>query len=80
MNGLDPTARHNFLNNLKEIRSRGNTVLISTHILSDLEKLNVEDITMIKEGKIVYTGPATADIEKTYEEHFIDKSSAKIEF
>ena len=45
---------------------------MSTHILSDLQKL-ADDITMIKDGKIVFTGPKTDDIEKTYEDYFVEK-------
>jgi hypothetical protein len=29
---------------------------------------------MIKDGRIVYTGPKTDDIEKTYEDYFVDKN------
>jgi ABC-2 type transport system ATP-binding protein len=70
-NGLDPSFRHNLFNNLKAIREKGVTILMSTHILSDLQKL-ADDITMIKEGKIVYTGPKTGDIEETYKKYFIE--------
>lgn len=71
-NGLDPSFRQDLFNNLKAIRNKGGTILMSTHILSDLQKL-ADDITMIRGGEIVHTGPKTADIEKTYEEYFIEK-------
>jgi len=51
---------------------------MSTHILSDLQKL-ADDITMIRRGKIVYSGPKTADIEKTYEDYFIKKGERLFE-
>nr|CAG8454500.1 11755_t:CDS:2 [Entrophospora candida] len=69
-NGLDPSFRHDLFDNLKAIREKGGTILMSTHILSDLQKL-ADDITMIKGGEIVYTGPKTDDIEETYEEYFV---------
>jgi ABC-2 type transport system ATP-binding protein len=72
-NGLDPSFRAKLSKELDNVRKRGGTVLFSTHILADLQKL-ADDITMIKKGKIVYSGIKTADIEKTYEEYFIDKS------
>lgn len=72
-NGLDPSFRASLSKELDNIRKRGGTVLFSTHILADLQKL-ADDITMIKKGRIVYSGVKTADIEKTYEEYFIDKS------
>jgi ABC-2 type transport system ATP-binding protein len=72
-NGLDPSIREDLFNELKSIRNNGGTILLSTHILSDLQKL-ADDITMIKSGKIVYTGPKSADIEETYREYFISKN------
>ena len=71
-NGLDPSFRQDLFNNLKAIREKGGTILMSTHILSDLQKL-ADDITMIKGGEIVYSGEKTADIEKTYEDYFVEK-------
>jgi ABC-2 type transport system ATP-binding protein len=76
-NGLDPSFRQSLFNSLKKIKERGETILISTHILSDLQKL-ADDITMIKGGEIVYTGKTTADIEKTYDDYFVE--SGKILF
>ncbi|CAG8708682.1 1385_t:CDS:2, partial [Ambispora leptoticha] len=71
-NGLDPSLRRDLFNNLKGIRDKGGTILLSTHILSDLDKL-ADDITMIKKGEIVYTGQKTADVEQTYEDYFFEK-------
>lgn len=73
-NGLDPTKRTLLIRKIKEIRDRGGTILMSTHILSDLQEL-ADEITMIKPTKggsqIVYSGPKTADIQKTYEQYFV---------
>jgi len=77
-NGLDPSFRQDLFNNLKNIKEQGGTILMSTHILSDLQKL-ADDITMIKRGKIVYTGTKTADIEQTYEDYFIEKGKKMFE-
>jgi len=77
-NGLDPSFRQDLFNNLLDIKARGATILMSTHILSDLQKL-ADDITMIKRGRIVYSGPKTADIEKTYEDYFIEKGQGLFE-
>ncbi|WNE40564.1 MAG: Linearmycin resistance ATP-binding protein LnrL [Mycoplasmataceae bacterium] len=77
-NGLDPSFRQDLFNSLKEIKEKGGTILMSTHILSDLQKL-ADDITMIKGGKIVYTGKKTTDIEKTYEDYFVEKGNKLFE-
>ena len=63
--GLDPSYRGILLKQLEKIRERGGTVLISSHILSDLQKL-VDSVTLIDKGKIVYTGEKTSDIKKMY--------------
>jgi ABC-type multidrug transport system ATPase subunit len=64
--GLDPSYRSILLKQLEKFRGRGGTVLVSSHILSDLQKL-ADEITMIREGEIVYSGPKTDDIEESYE-------------
>lgn len=63
--GLDPSYRGILLRQLEQVRQRGGTVLISSHILSDLQKL-VDSATLINKGKIVYTGEKPADIEEMY--------------
>jgi len=70
--GLDPSYRNILLKQLDKFRERGGTVLVSSHILSDLQKL-ADEITMIREGEIVYSGPKTDDIEKTYEDYFVKR-------
>lgn len=72
-NGLDPSFRKDLFDNILKMRREGRTVIISSHILSDLQKL-VDDFTMIKRGKIVYSGTKTDDLEKIYEDYFVDKS------
>lgn len=79
-NGLDPTKRTLLASEIKKIREKGGSVLLSTHILSDLQEL-ADDITMLKPSRdgsrVVYTGPKTADIQKTYEQYFIERSAEK---
>ena len=49
--GLDPSYRGILLKQLEQIKQRGGTVLVSSHILSDLQKL-VDDVTLINHGKL----------------------------
>lgn len=53
--GLDPISREELLEIFRLLRSRGVSLLFSTHITSDLEKC-ADDITYIREGQMVYTG------------------------
>ncbi|CAG8583921.1 3308_t:CDS:2 [Ambispora gerdemannii] len=75
--GLDPSYRGILLNQLEGVRKRGGTVLISSHILSDLQKL-VDSTTIIDKGKIIYTGEKPDDIEEMYNKLVLkDKIKAK---
>jgi ABC-2 type transport system ATP-binding protein len=74
--GLDPSYRGILLNQLEQVRKRGGTVLISSHILSDLQKL-VDSATLIDEGKIVYTGEKPADIEQIYNKSILKEKIAE---
>ena len=53
--GLDPRARIEIRALLKELRSMGKTILISSHILADLADL-CNKIGLIERGKLLYAG------------------------
>ena len=54
---LDPVARRDFLRELvDDVITRGTTVVFSTHILTDLERVAV-DVAFLKDGKIALQGP-----------------------
>ena len=53
--GLDPVSRDELLETFKHLKSKGISILFSTHIISDLEKC-ADEITYIRDGIIVYTG------------------------
>ena len=51
--GLDPMARHEFLNTLvSEVASRGKTIFFSSHILSEVEAV-ADRVAIIHSGKLV---------------------------
>jgi len=54
--GLDPVARRQFIKQLIDLNLNENkTMLLSTHILSDLERV-AADIALLKDGKIRFEG------------------------
>ncbi|MCH4164363.1 MAG: ATP-binding cassette domain-containing protein [Lentilactobacillus diolivorans] len=53
MNGLDPQANKDLRTIILDLAKQGTTFLISSHILSELEKL-VDDLVVIDKGQIVY--------------------------
>lgn len=54
-NGLDPLAVREFRNMVKQFREEGMTVIISSHILSEVEQI-ADTVGIIYEGKMVYQG------------------------
>lgn len=61
-NGLDPRARIEFRALLKELRSMGKTILISSHILTELSDI-CTSVAILEKGRVVATGPI-ASIQK----------------
>lgn len=53
--GLDPLMEQVFVEELHKERERGATVLLSSHIMSEVEKL-CDDVTIIRDGRTVETG------------------------
>jgi ABC-2 type transport system ATP-binding protein len=55
MNGLDPMGRQEIAHILKELASQGVSILISSHILAELESL-CKDILILNWGRILASG------------------------
>lgn len=53
--GLDPQARKDLRELLRVLAQRDKTIMISSHILAELEGL-VDKVAIIKEGELVYSG------------------------
>jgi ABC-2 type transport system ATP-binding protein len=60
--GLDPRARVELRELLRELRSLGKTILISSHILPELEEL-CTSVAIVDHGQVLAQG-RVADIEK----------------
>src|SRR3954452_22012347 len=54
--GLDPRARIEMMAILQELQRMGNTIIISSHILSELQTL-CNRVAIIEKGKLIYSGP-----------------------
>ena len=53
--GIDPQARHNILDIIRNIAQQGTTIIFTTHQLEEAEKL-CERIAIIDHGKILHIG------------------------
>lgn len=54
--GLDPRARIEMMAILQELQRMGKTIIISSHILSELQSL-CNRVAIIEKGKLIYSGP-----------------------
>ena len=55
MSGLDPIGRREIRELIAELREKGTTVFMSTHILSDIEAL-CDNVAILRGGKLAATG------------------------
>ena len=60
---LDPRARIEMRELLKELRRMGKTILISSHILPELQDL-CNTVGIIERGELIYSGPWTDIVKK----------------
>src|SRR5262245_60193183 len=64
--GLDPRARIELMEILKELRGMGKTIFISSHILSELADL-CDSVTVIDAGRIKYSGAMRTLLVKSHD-------------
>lgn len=62
--GLDPIAAGLLKNALRHARAAGRTVLITSHILSELEEF-ADDVAFISDGRLRFAGPVPALLAET---------------
>jgi len=55
--GVDPAARDYILDTILNNFSKGSSIIISTHLIADIEKI-LDDVLFIKEGKIILSQSA----------------------
>ncbi len=63
--GLDPLLQKKFLDLLLKEKERGTTILLSSHVLSEVEKV-CDRVTLIKEGQILFSEEMKTIKEKMY--------------
>lgn len=56
--GLDPLMEHTFQTFIKEVQEKGKTVFLSSHILSEVEKV-CNKVGIIRQGQMIETGTLT---------------------
>jgi|LSQX01.2.fsa_nt_gb ABC-2 type transport system ATP-binding protein len=81
MSGLDPIGRKFVMDLMQELRDSGVTILFSSHILSDVERL-CDRVVILNHGRKVSEGPLTELLKtdsgenRTLEDLFVEKAMA----
>ncbi|NQZ83006.1 MAG: ABC transporter ATP-binding protein [Colwellia sp.] len=65
--GLDPQARRNFWQLIKDIKAQGKTIILTTHYMDEAELL-CDDVVIMDHGKIIESGTPKQLLAK----HFTD--------
>ncbi len=68
--GLDPEARHNLADLFKRLQKEGITLLVSSHILAELDQY-ASNMLVISKGQLVTDEVLTEDEKVVYEVHFV---------
>ena len=72
---LDPTARKELFDELIKLRQDGKTILLSSHILAELERL-INEVTFIYNGEVIFSG-LISEIENANSDVYIKTSKNK---
>ena len=70
---LDPDARKELFDEIVSLRNQGKTILISSHIMSELERI-IDHLTFLYFGDIIYSG-LVLDFIKTHSGMFVKTSN-----
>ncbi len=68
--GLDPQARHNFWQLIRDIQQEGKTVLLTTHYMEEAQEL-CDEIIIMDHGKIIAQGAPDELLSKHFDDTVI---------
>jgi len=72
--GLDPLIQQNFFNLLREENKKGATILFSSHILGEVQKL-CQRVAIIKDGQIIRVETISSLLENNYKRFHLDTAT-----
>ncbi|WP_394842544.1 ABC transporter ATP-binding protein [Pendulispora brunnea] len=65
MGGLDPAGRKHVRDLVLEQKAKGNSVLLSSHVLSDVELL-CDRVCILRSGSVAFEGPLAGVLDETF--------------
>jgi ABC-2 type transport system ATP-binding protein len=75
--GLDPQARRNFWQLIKNIKAQNKTVILTTHYMDEAEQL-CDDVVIMDNGKIIESGTPNRLLTKHFQNVFIYLPKAQV--
>jgi ABC-2 type transport system ATP-binding protein len=75
--GLDPQARRNFWQLIKNIKAQNKTVILTTHYMDEAEQL-CDDVVIMDNGKIIESGTPNRLLAKHFHNVFIYLPKAQV--
>lgn len=76
MSGLDPLARSLVKDMLEKVKGQGRTILLSSHILADLDEI-CDKVSVIHDGLVCFTG-RPMDLREQTQEHSLERAFLKV--
>jgi ABC-2 type transport system ATP-binding protein len=75
--GLDPQARRNFWDLIRDIRARGKTIVMTTHYMEEAFVL-CDDIAIMDHGRIIARGPPQRLLSQHYNDVVVELPQAAL--
>ena len=75
--GLDPQARHNFWQLIRNIKAQNKPIVLTTHYMDEAEQL-CDEIVIMEQGKIIEEGVPDQLLTKYFSESFIYLPRAQV--
>lgn len=73
LGSLDPVIKHEMLTVIKKCSQENNLILISTHLIKDVEEI-LDDVVFLKQGSVVVNASkkSITDTKKTLEQYYLE--------
>lgn len=68
--GLDPQARQNFWELIREIKAQGKTIVLTTHYMDEAQQL-CDQLVIVDRGKVIAEGPPSKLLKQNFDHVFV---------
>jgi ABC-2 type transport system ATP-binding protein len=68
--GLDPQARQNFWELIRDIKAQGKTIVLTTHYMDEAQQL-CDQLVIVDRGKVIAEGPPSKLLKQNFDHVFV---------